>query len=153
MSLLQKAGCDLKHAGEHGRTPAYAAACNGHESCLSLLQEAGCDLGQTDNDGKTPAQLAAANGHESCLRLLKEAGCDLEQQDNIGLTPAYMAAANGHESCLRLIQDSAITNTTNSTQPVLQKIECSPEQASQIMQVMQQSEMDTSNCNIKIVLN
>ena len=78
----------LTVADSYGKTPAYMAARDGHESCLLLL-EAGCDLGQADDYGETPAYMAVKYGHEACLRVLIEAWCNLDKPNTIGHSFAH----------------------------------------------------------------
>ena len=80
LACVQEAKCDLDQADSYGKTPAYMAARDGHESCLLLLKEAGCDLGQADDYGETPAYMAVKYGHEACLRVLMKLGAILTNQ-------------------------------------------------------------------------
>ena len=91
---------------EHGRTPAFYAATEGHAECLLALAEAGFDLRDpVDTEGNTAAFHAASDGHSACLRSL---GCfvDLGKPcDRIGNCPAYYAATERHVECLRAIAE------------------------------------------------
>ena len=91
---------------EHGRTPAFYAATEGHAECLVALAEAGFDLRDpVDTEGNTAAFHAASDGHSACLRSL---GCfvDLGKPcDRIGNCPAYYAATERHVECLRAIAE------------------------------------------------
>ena len=66
--LVNRLGCAVSLAGEHGDTPLHAAVFRDEEYVLSardvelvqLLVDAGADLTLRDEDGKTPAEAARA---------------------------------------------------------------------------------------------
>ena len=82
---------------EHGVTPLFNAAHNGHASVTEQLIEARCNVGlQHFFDGRTPIYAAAQYGHVSVTKQLIEARCNINLQDEHGSTPLSFAAYQGH---------------------------------------------------------
>lgn len=59
-----------------GRTPIWAAACNGHEDTVRALAQLGANINTPNNGGATPLWIAAQNGHAATVRALIELGAD-----------------------------------------------------------------------------
>ena len=74
MLLVDVPGINVNQEARDGTTPLYAAAGQGHETCLQLLLDApGINVNQPDSTagvGLTPLNAAALRGHESCVEIL-----------------------------------------------------------------------------------
>lgn len=92
---------------DHGRTPLWWSASNGHVSVVMLLLERDdVQLNVTDSNGWTPLHEAAGNGHEPIVRLLIcRDGVDTESIDGAGLTALAWAIKNGHADIAEVLKN------------------------------------------------
>jgi ankyrin repeat protein len=72
VKLLLEKGVELESKEEHGWTPPFCAAMNGHKRVVKLQLEKGAELDEHD---QTPLS-KAENGHEAIVRLLLERDID-----------------------------------------------------------------------------
>ena len=89
---------------------AFAAAANGHKTCLSEILEANTsDYGYDIQDllaenGSSLAHLAASKGHLDCLKLVLEYCQELARvRDSRGASPLHVSAYRGHLECVKLL--------------------------------------------------
>ncbi|TRX90855.1 hypothetical protein FHL15_008259 [Xylaria flabelliformis] len=88
---------------EHGWTPLWWAAGNGHEILVRLLIKKGANFNAKNNARYTLLHLAVQNGHEAIARFLLEKGADLKAKNKDSCTPLHLAAQNGHEAIARFL--------------------------------------------------
>ena len=75
--FLTVRGADVNYReAEHGSTPLYVAARQGHDAVVRALLDAGADKDLMKNNGGTPLHVAAAMGHDAVVRALLDAGAD-----------------------------------------------------------------------------
>ncbi|KAI0192069.1 ankyrin repeat-containing domain protein [Xylaria flabelliformis] len=103
----------LLSTAEHGWTPLWWAARNGHETLVRLLMERGADFKAKNEDQYMPLHLAVENGHEAVTKLLLEEGADIDAK-GFEMTPLHLATRNGHEAIIKmLLERGANTNAKN----------------------------------------
>ena len=103
IGALAEHGADLNTPDQHGATPAFVAARNGHVEVINALAEHGADLNTPDYDGFTPAYVAAENGYVEVIRALAEHGADLNTPNQDGVSPVLVAANEGHSDVIKLL--------------------------------------------------
>lgn len=103
--MLLDYGPNPEAGGEHGRSPLYMAARQGHVEVVKVLQTfGGANVNFRDNYGWTPLHAAASRDHEEVARHLIESGAEIDPQDNaLGLTPLHCATEQGHIATARLL--------------------------------------------------
>jgi ankyrin repeat protein len=99
-SLVTKFGHDVNVADvTAGLTAAFAAAQNGHATCLLELAALGADLDKPKHDGSRPAHVVVQKNHHACVAILAAVdnsklqrpsgrkGADLDLADRGGFVP------------------------------------------------------------------
>ncbi|KAH8700411.1 ankyrin repeat-containing domain protein [Talaromyces proteolyticus] len=115
LHLIQM-GLNPNSKDNHGKTPLFWAARNGHETTTKTLLENGVDINSKDNYEQTPIFWAAQYGHKITTKVLIENGADINSKDNDGRTPIFWAAQNGHETITKtLLENGAVINSQDDS--------------------------------------
>jgi ankyrin repeat protein len=111
-AALLAEGANVNAKDDHGHTPLYTAAGQGHKEMVAFLIEHGAEVNSHPDDGswrgETPLFKAAKNNHKAVVELLLAKGADVNATDSMGRTPLYRAVEHDYTSVATvLIQHGA----------------------------------------------
>ena len=111
INALVKAGANVNHADNDGRTALFTAALHGRVEAIALLLKAGAKVNHADNRGKTALSWAARDGKVEAIAALVKAGAKVNHAQNDGETALFEAAKGGHvETIAALVKAGANVN-------------------------------------------
>ena len=93
---LLKAGANVNHSADDGRTASMQASKHGHEHVARALLKAGAALDTRGPQQFTALMFASSNGHDLCARTLLEAGADVNAAAWVG----WVGCAVGVTTCI-----------------------------------------------------
>jgi hypothetical protein len=100
---VQVLWADARIADNHGRTPVWLAASQGHTETVRVLEHwCRADVNAADQWGCTPLFVAAEMGHTETVRALVECDgiADLNIADDFGNTPLHVAAVHDNAAVI-----------------------------------------------------
>jgi hypothetical protein len=103
LERMLREGADLEQREQHGRTPLYAAAREGHADLVLSLLRAGALPNAGNYAGITPLHVAAERGHTQVVRILVANCSAVDARDLQQRTPLFLAASRGHRPVADLL--------------------------------------------------
>jgi ankyrin repeat protein len=107
VTLLVRAGANVKAANRYGVTPLSLACTNGDGAMVEMLLKAGADPNAALPGGETPLMTAARTGAVQSVQALVSRGANVDSKDERrGQTALMWAAAEGHANVVQALIDA-----------------------------------------------
>ena len=107
VTLLVRAGANVKAANRYGVTPLSLACTNGDGAMVEMLLKAGADPNAALPGGETPLMTAARTGAVASVKALVSSGANVDsKEERRGQTALMWAAAEGHADVVQALIDA-----------------------------------------------